>query len=589
MIRSISVVILILFSLSGYCQGKETKIIGVQYYKYEDRSDFRPNEYLQNYLDSLATDEYKLVLVNTLSNGKKADNISSDIAEMDYILDVYENKFRVAMEEYVPSASSKVKVITQPNGNKIYPKDYFYRSGYSMRLVDHLSHEFISSFGHNRRQRKSVKDNIFYPLTESEKKKIAKKLPVNRKVDMTLVPFRKINMPFANTLARALYKGVQEGLENNLKMVGVVERKKNKVKKIEVTSVAPYHSLGKQRFVSAYTTIDRGEYYAVERLANFSGVDMDTKICNIGWGKKELAKAIDENLEIRIAQDVDIKYKAPQPFEWKPLKIGVVVDQEGSAFTDLNLLKFASNIEFKLSYLKEVTVVDRLSLKGLNELKNALKNGDVTDKLYERLETSLGVDILLFVNVLKVKDLSTKAPYYTDVEMQLVDVKTGQLLGAAQESIGFYKYEGEFDLGSAIPPMKKLIVNSMGWVPEVVKYEKIDKEERIVIKCRYPLNDGADYILYSVKEEKVAGKAMERKQKIGEVELEDLYSIDCASAEIEDGKKDIRKAVEKGMKLMVEEKGTEKREKSKSLFGIVKGTLSDAFNFNDYEITRKYY
>ena len=589
MIKIISTLALSIFCLVLFGQSNDQKIIGVQYYKYEERSDFRPNEFLQPYLDSLSTDQYKLILVNTFVEGQATDKYADNISDMDFILDVYENKFRVALEDYVPSVTSKKKVITQPNGLKIYPKDYFYRIGYSMRLVDHLSHEYKTSFGHSRRMRKSAKDNILYPLTEREKKIISKNGKVNRKVDMSLVPFRKINKPFAQYLARALYNGVAEGLEQDLRMVNVVERKKSKVKKIEVTSVAPYHSLKKQQFVSAYTTIDRGEYYTVETLANFSGVDMDTKICNIGWGKKELAKAIDNQSEIRIAQTLDIKYKAPQPFDWKPLKIGVIVDQVGSEFTDVNMLKLASNIEFKLSYLKEVTVIDRVSISGLSELKKTLKSGDISDKVYDKLESSMGVDILMFAKVLKVRTVPDRAQFISDVELSLVDVKTGELLGASQESIIFNNFQGDYNLESALPALKKLMVGSMGWTPEVVKFDKIDKDERVVIKCRYPLVDGADYILYSVKEEKVAGKVLERKQQIGEVEIEDLHSIDCASAEIEEGKKKIRKAVEQGMKLTVEEKGIEKKEKSKGLLGIVKSSFTDIFNFNDYEIRKKYY
>jgi len=118
MIKIISTLALSIFCLVLFGQSNDQKIIGVQYYKYEERSDFRPNEFLQPYLDSLSTDQYKLILVNTFVEGQATDKYADNISDMDFILDVYENKFRVALEDYVPSVTSKKKVITQPTYRK---------------------------------------------------------------------------------------------------------------------------------------------------------------------------------------------------------------------------------------------------------------------------------------------------------------------------------------------------------------------------------------------------------------------------------------------------------------------------------------
>lgn len=584
-IRTLAFLIL---SSSAFCNPMDSITLGVLYYDEDSKHRFKPHEYLAEALDSFQFSQpIRVKYLKFQERDAKLVGYIDGLDKMDFLLEVEEGIFQVQKLPYTPKDpfwASKAKKDAQ--GKAIKPLDYYYVTDYSIKMLNPLTHQFISSFKGTFSQRKKESDKII-------KKVKVRKGKYKEEVDYDKIPYERLSKEAAQKLARTLYRGSEAGILNDIYVTDITERDKKKVKKVRLNGLHPFSNAGdKGQLYSFAWQEHKNGYKKMERVAILyenEKISADNQV-NVGWGKKQLAKALDDGQKVYVCTYNDKIYLDDNKFDYEDLNIGVLVTHKEGIITADNLRRLSSNIEYKLSRFHSVNVIDRSSINTLVDIENLYRSGnyEITDKIFDEINTTLGVDYLLTVNVLKPQLTENRIFDNVSLEMSLVDVKTGKVLSTSSGSVGFRYYQRRYDLTNSVPEFRELFTEAFNWNVEIYEHVE-DKFSKFIVNSRYPLEPGSKYDVMKYTIVNVGGKELARTEKIGKAKLEDFHSIYSSLMEIQKGKKKVRKLLESGGKIIFT---PEKKDQSKGLFGVLKASASifgSMFNFNAYEVSRKVY
>ena len=586
--RIIKIFAFLVLPFCALCNKMDSVTLGVLYYDEDVKHRFKPHEYLADALDSFEFSQpIRVKYLKFQERDAKLAGYIDGLDQMDYLLEVEEGIFQVQKRYYTPKDpfwASKAK--KDGEGKPIKPTDYFYVSDYTIKMLNPLTHQFISSFKGNYIKRRKESDEI------------TKKVKIRRgkyetKVDYDKIPYDRISREAAKKLARTLHRGAEAGILNDIYVTDITERDKDKVKKVRLNGLHPFsHAGDKGELYSFAWQEHKNGYKKMERVAILyenEEISADNQV-NVGWGKKQLAKAIDDGQKVYVCSYNDKIFLDENKFDYEPMNIGVLVTHNEGIITGDNLRRLSSNIEYKLSRFHSVNVIDRSSINTLVDIENLYRSGnyEITDKIFNEINSTLGIDYLLTVNVLKPQVTENQVFDNVSLDLSIVDVKTGQVLAKGTGTVGFQYYRGRYDLTNSVPEFRELFTEAFKWNVEIHEHVE-DKFSKFIVNSRYPLEPGSKYDVMKYTVVNVGGKELARTETIGEAKLEDFHSIYSSLMEIQKGKKKVRKLLESGGQIIFTPK---KKKKAGGLFGGLKAGISmfgSMFNFNAYEVRRKVY
>lgn len=273
--------------------------------------------------------------------------------------------------------------------------------------------------------------------------------------------------------------------------------------------------LAKYDLFELYEVIQVGEYKTTNKLGYATVREIGetvTKMKTLPFKRKNMAEAVKSGREIYLVRN-------PRALE----KFNTADDRKYTISIDKKCILCDVRFETSLNSVTNVVIIERAHMNILNTLAERYKNERFMDYNLEEIQgRQKGVEILVSKS---------------DRGMRATEVKTGRVLDTEDKTYG--------------GKMAKMFLEIFDEQIKILEVSEQKKNKLIEVIAYHPFGFflGDRVQVFTVQEEKVGGRTLDRNTQIGKGFVNKVISPKVARIKIQDGKKEIYEAMNSDAKV----------------------------------------